>query len=118
MPAARSVWKGHIRFSLVTIPVKAYTATATGGGRTHLNQLHGNLPNGEECGARIRYMKYCPTHGEVPGNEIVSGYQGAKDQYVVIDPSEVEKLRPPNERAIGIQALQIGRASCRERVYS
>src|SRR5690606_23063407 len=71
----------------------------------HLNQLHGNLPSGEECGARIRYMKYCPTHGEVPGNEIVSGYQVAKDQYVVIDPSEVDKLRPANERAIGIQAF-------------
>jgi DNA end-binding protein Ku len=103
--AARSVWKGHVRFSLVTIPVKAFTGTATGGGRIHLNQLHGNLPNDEECGARIRYMKYCPTHGEVPNNEIVSGYQVSKDQYVVIDTAEVDKLRPANERAIGIEAF-------------
>ena len=103
--AARSVWKGHVRFSLVTIPVKAYTGTATGGGRIHLNQLHGKLPSGEECGARIRYMKYCPTHGEVPNNEIVSGYQVAKDQYVIIDTAEVDKLRPANERAIGIEAF-------------
>ena len=103
--AARSVWKGHVRFSLVTIPVKAYTATATGGGRIHLNQLHGNLPSGEECGARIRYMKFCPTHGEVPANEIVSGYQVSKDRYVIVDPAEVDKLRPANERAINIEAF-------------
>lgn len=103
--AARSVWKGHIRFSLVTIPVKAYTAAASGGGRIHLNQLHGSLSSGEPCGARIRYMKYCPVHGEVPNSEIVSGFEIAKDQYAVIDPGEVDKLRPANERAIGIEAF-------------
>src|SRR5690606_8926836 len=93
--AARSVWKGHIRFSLVTIPVKAYTATASGGGRIHLNQLHARGPDGEECGSRIRYMKYCPVHGEVASSEIISGYQVDKDRYVVIDTDEVEKLRKP-----------------------
>lgn len=103
--AARSVWKGHVRFSLVTIPVKAYTGTATGGGRIHLNQLHGNLPSGEDCGARIRYMKFCPTHGEVPSNEIVTGYEVSKDRYVIVNPEEVDKLRPANERAIGIEAF-------------
>ena len=103
--ASRSVWKGHVRFSLVTIPVKAYTAAAGGGGRVHLNQLHGRLPTGEPCGARIRYMKYCPTHGEIPSSEIVSGYEIAKDQYAVIDPDEVDKLRPENERAVNIEAF-------------
>lgn len=98
--AARSVWKGHIRFSLVTIPVKAYTASASGGGRVHLNQIHA-----PDCGARIKYMKYCPVHGEVSSSEIVSGYQFAKDQYVIIDPDEVDKLRTPNDKAIGIDAF-------------
>ena len=80
--AARSVWKGHVRFSLVTIPVKAYTGTATGGGRIHLNQLHGNLPSGEECGSRIRYMTFCPTHGKVPSNEIVSVARTGTDEKI------------------------------------
>ena len=40
MAAARSVWKGFIQFSLVSVPVKAYTATNSGGGRVSLNQLH------------------------------------------------------------------------------
>lgn len=103
--ASRSVWSGHVRFSLVTIPVKAYTATASGGGRIRLNQLHGHTGNGEDCGARIKYMKYCPVHGEVGSDEIVSGYQLDKDRYVVIDTDELEKLRTPAEKAIGIEAF-------------
>jgi DNA end-binding protein Ku len=50
-------------------------------------------------------MKFCPTHGEVPSNEIVSGYQVSKDRYVIVDPAEVDKLRPANERAINIEAF-------------
>lgn len=46
---ARSSWKGHIRLSLVSIPVKAFTASATAK-EIHLNQLH------EECKNRIRYV--------------------------------------------------------------
>jgi hypothetical protein len=37
--ASRTVWKGFLQFSLVSVPVKAYTATASGGGRISLNQL-------------------------------------------------------------------------------
>ena len=103
--ASRSVWKGHIRFSLVTIPVKAYTAAASGGGKIHLNQLHGQSSDGQDCGSRIKYLKYCPVHGEVPSSEIVSGYQVDKDRYVIIDTDEIEKLRKPSDRAIGIEAF-------------
>ena len=59
MPASRAVWSGYVRFSLVSIPVKAYTAHASGGGGgVALNQLHG------ECNSRIRYVKTCPVHGD------------------------------------------------------
>ena len=48
--AARPVWQGFVRFSLVSIPCKGYSATASGeAGAVHLNQLH------KGCGARIRY---------------------------------------------------------------
>src|SRR5262249_21316217 len=85
--AARSSWKGFIRLSLVSIPVKAYTATASGGGEIHLNQIH------KDCNTRIKYQKTCPIHGEVPSDAIVMGYEFAKGQYVVIDPDELDKLR-------------------------
>lgn len=97
--AARSVWKGYIRFSLVSIPCKAYTATASSSGGVALNQLH------KDCGARIKYTKTCPVHGEVPTSEIVSGYEFAKDQYVVIDPDEIETLRSKSDKTLGIEAF-------------
>jgi DNA end-binding protein Ku len=97
--AARSVWKGFIRFSLVSIPVKAYTGSVSGGGRITLNQLH------SECGSRIKYQKVCPIHGELKADEIVSGYEFSKDQYVTITPEELGKLRSKSDKTIGIEAF-------------
>ncbi len=98
MAAARSVWKGAIRFSLVVVPVKAYASNARSEGIS-LNQLHA------ACNSRIRYVKSCPLHGEVPASEIVSGYEYTKGQYVVIDADELEKLRSPAEKAINIESF-------------
>jgi DNA end-binding protein Ku len=64
-----------------------------------LNQLHA------ECNSRIQYKKNCPIHGEVSQDEIVSGYQYAKGQYVLIDPDELEKLRTESDRAIDIDCF-------------
>jgi DNA end-binding protein Ku len=96
--AARSVWKGFVQFGLVTLPVKAYTATASGGGIS-LNQLH------KECGSRIKYQKTCPQHGELQAGDIVSGYQYAPDQYVVIDPGELDRLRSAKDKSVNITAF-------------
>jgi DNA end-binding protein Ku len=94
--AARSSWKGHLKLSLVSVPVKAYTATSSGGGEIRLNQLH------NECKSRIQYKKTCPIHGEVKAEDIVSGYEHAKDQYVIVDPEEVDKLRTEDDKSIKI----------------
>ncbi len=97
--AARSSWKGFLRLSLVSIPVKAYTATASGGGEIHLNQIHA------DCHSRIKYQKTCPIHGEVSNDAIVSGYEFAKGQYVVIDPDELDKLRSESDKAVKIDSF-------------
>jgi DNA end-binding protein Ku len=97
--APRSTWKGFLKLSLVSVPVKAYTATVTGGGEIHLNQLHA------ECNSRIQYKKNCPIHGEVSNDEIVSGYEYSKGQYVVVNPDELEKLRTEDDKAIKIDAF-------------
>jgi DNA end-binding protein Ku len=94
--AARSSWKGFVRLSLVSIPVKAYTASASGGGEIHLNQIHAG------CNNRIKYQKTCPVHGEVAADDIVSGYEFAKGQFVVIDPDELDKLRTESDKAVKI----------------
>ncbi len=97
--AARSSWKGFLRLSLVSVPVKAFTSTATGGGSIHLNQIH------NECHNRIKYQKVCPIHGELKADQIVSGYEFAKGQFVVIDPDELDKLRSESDKAIQIDSF-------------
>ncbi|NNE07701.1 MAG: Ku protein, partial [Gemmatimonadetes bacterium] len=48
----RSIWKGHIRFSLVTIPIRIYNAVDTAQ-TIRFNQLH------KECSGRVGYDKKC-----------------------------------------------------------
>jgi DNA end-binding protein Ku len=94
----RSSWKGHLRLSLVSVPVQAFTANDTSGD-VRLNQLHA------ECNNRVKYKKVCPDHGELKGDEIISGYEYAKDQYVVIVPDELAKLRPQSDKAVRIDGF-------------
>jgi DNA end-binding protein Ku len=95
----RSTWKGYLKLSLVSVPIKAYTASTTSGAEIRLNQLH------EECHSRIKYVKTCPIHGEVTNDEIVSGYEFSKGQYVVIDPAELEKLRTEGDKSVTVEVF-------------
>lgn len=97
--ARYSSWKGYLRISLVSIPVRAYTASSSSGATISLNQLH------EKCHSRIQYKKTCPIHGEVPNDEIVSGYEYTKGQYVVIDADELEKLRTEKDRNVNVDTF-------------
>jgi DNA end-binding protein Ku len=92
----RAIWRGFIRLSLVSVQVKGYTATSSSES-VSLNQLH------DKCHSRIQYKNTCPVHGEVPNDEIVKGYQFAKDQYTIIDTDEIEKLRSEADRSINIE---------------
>ena len=96
--APRSSWKGFIKLSLVSVPVKAFTANNTSE-EIRLNQLH------KDCNTRVKYQKVCPEHGELSSDQIVSGYEFQKGQYVVIDPQEVSKLRKESDRSISIRGF-------------
>lgn len=98
--AIRSTWKGYLKVSLVSVPLKAFTAASGSDGRAiALNQLHA------PCKSRIQYKKFCPIHGEVTQDEIVSGYEFAKGQYAVIDPDELDKLRAESDKSINVEAF-------------
>lgn len=96
--APRSSWKGFLRLSLVSVPVKSYSATESSE-EIRLNQLH------KDCHSRIRYQKVCPEHGELKSDDITTGYEYAKDQYVLVDPEEVRKLRSQSDKTIGIDGF-------------
>ncbi len=95
---SRTSWKGFLKLSLISVPVKAFTANDTAG-ELHLNQLH------KDCNSRVKYVKVCPEHGELKSEGIVSGYEHAKDQYVVVDPDELDKLRTKTDRAVSIDGF-------------
>lgn len=95
-PANRASWSGFLRLSLVVLPVKAYPAVSTAEDIS-FNQLH------VDCGQRIQYQKHCPVHGKVDGEAIARGYQYAPGQYVVIEPSELEQLRPAKDKGLVLE---------------
>jgi DNA end-binding protein Ku len=83
----RASWKGTLSFGLVSMSVEAFNAIDREQGDIHFHQLHA------KCHRRINYQKVCPVHGEVPNDEIVSGYEYQKDTYVEVDPDELDALR-------------------------
>jgi DNA end-binding protein Ku len=92
---ASTVWKGHLTFGLISIPVRLYSAARTE--RISLNQLH------NECHTRIRQPLFCPTHNRiVERSEIVKGYEYEKDQYVLFNEEDLEKIAPPSAKTMEI----------------
>jgi DNA end-binding protein Ku len=92
----RASWSGLLRLSLVAVPVKAYPAVATSEA-IHLHQLH------RACGQRIRYQKHCPLHGQVEADQIVKGCEYAPDQYALVEPEELENIRPEKDKALTLE---------------
>ena len=92
------MWRGAIQFGLVTIPVKLYLATESGG--IGFNMLHAS------CGNRIQMKIYCPFHDAiVPRSETVRGYEWSKGRYVVLDDADFEAVPLKTVRAIEIEMV-------------
>jgi DNA end-binding protein Ku len=84
--AARPLWKGQLRLSLVGMAVELYSATKAGA-RISFRQIH------EPSGKRIRYEKVVPGIGPVDKDEIMKGYELEKDNYVLLDPEEIDAVK-------------------------
>ena len=92
----RSIWKGHIRFLLVAIPVRIYNAIETSE-KIHLNQLH------KEDYGPIAYDKRCKKCNKIVTNdEIIKGYQYSKDQYAILEPDDLAKVKLKTTKVIDI----------------
>jgi len=92
----RSLWKGTLSFGLVTIPVQLFSATEN---RTpSFNQLR------ESDHSRISYKRVAKADGgEVAYDDIVKGYEYARDHYVVFTKDELDAMRPASSRSIEIE---------------
>lgn len=92
---ATTVWKGHLTFGLISIPVRLFSAAR--GERISFNQLH------EKCHSRLKQPLFCPTCNRmVERSEVVKGYEYEKDQYALFSEEELDKVEPPSARTMEI----------------
>lgn len=66
--AARASWRGYLKLSLVSCPVKLFTATTTTN-RITFNMLHKETHN------RIQMKPHDPELGAVERSDLVKGYE-------------------------------------------
>ena len=92
----RSIWKGHIRFLLVAIPIRVYNAIEASE-RIQFNQLH------RDDFGPVGYDKRCKKCGQIVTNDqITKGYQYEPDRYAIVEPEEIAKVKIKTTRAVDI----------------
>lgn len=92
----RSIWKGHIRFLLVAIPVRIYNAIETAE-KIQFNQLH------RDDYGPVGYDKKCKKCGETLSNDqITKGYQYEPDRYAIVEPEDIAKIKIKTTKAVDI----------------
>ena len=91
----RSIWKGSISFGLVNIPIKLYTATYDK--EFSFNQL-------DKRGHKVQHKKWCPIENkEIPYSEIKKGYEISRDNYVIIEKEDLDKIKLKTTKTIDIK---------------
>lgn len=93
--AARPTWQGHLKLSLVTCPVALYTAT------TSAADVRFHLINPDTYN-RIRMVPTDPDAGPVERSHLVRGYEVSKDEYVLFDDADFDKVRLDSTKTIAI----------------
>lgn len=91
-----TVWSGSISFGLVNVPIKMNGATVSRD--VSFNQLEAGT------GARVRMRRVSEATGdEVTNDQITKGYEITKGQYVVIEPHELDAIKPKSTETIEIE---------------
>ncbi|MDA8084346.1 MAG: Ku protein [Nitrospiraceae bacterium] len=95
----RAIWKGHIRFSLVTIPILVYNAVDTE------QTINFHLLHKEDHGP-VGYDKKCRKCSKVlSAEEIVKGYKYEPERYVIVEKQDIEKINLKSTKIIEIEGF-------------
>ena len=95
----RAIWKGHIRFSMVTIPIRIYNAIDTA------QKVQFNLLS-KETNNPVKYEKRDKVTGDLLRQEdIVKGYQYEPGQFAIIEPEDFEKVKLKSTKVIEIEGF-------------
>lgn len=92
---AATVWKGHVTFGLVSLPVRLHTAARAE--TVSFNQLH------KADHSRVKQVLFCQAEDKpVPRSELVKGYEYEKDRYVVVEDEDIKKMAPKTAKVMEI----------------
>ncbi|HZL18040.1 MAG TPA: Ku protein [Polyangia bacterium] len=96
---ARAIAGATISFGLVSIPVRLFPATQSSAAIS-FNLLH------QKCGSRLKQQYVCPRDGDIVSrDEMVKGYEFAKDQYVTFTTEELKSLEEKATQSIDIASF-------------
>ena len=96
--APRASWKGYIKLSLVSCPVRLYPAVSANE-KIRFNQLHKDTHN------RINMKPVDPELGLVERSDLVLGYEYEDKQYIIIDDEDLEAVRIESNHTLNIEAF-------------
>jgi DNA end-binding protein Ku len=92
---ASTVWKGHLTFGLLSLPVGLYSAARSKS--VSFNQLH------KSDHSRVKQILYCQAEDKrIERSDIVKGYEYEKDKYVVVDDEEIKKVAPKTAKTMEV----------------
>lgn len=94
--SARAIGSATVSFGLVTVPVKLYSAGDSTAALS-FNWIH------RDCGSRLKQQYICAREGTVVEREdMVKGYEFARDQYVLFTPDELKALEQKADNTVEI----------------
>jgi DNA end-binding protein Ku len=89
----RPIWTGNITIGLVNLPVKLYAMVYDK--EISFRFLH------KIDGHPLKYQKVCTMDEKiVPWEEVVKGYEVAKNEYIVFNKEELEAVKPESDKRI------------------
>ena len=97
--AGRASWKGYLKLSLVSCPVKLFPATSSTAGKISFNLLHKDTLN------RVQQKYHDPELGEIDRADLVKGYQFEKDKYVVVTAEELDEIEVESSKTVDIDGF-------------
>ncbi|AMS42505.1 non-homologous end joining protein Ku [Aminobacter aminovorans] len=96
--APRASWKGYLKLSLVSCPVRLYPATSKSE-RISFNQLHKDTHN------RINMKPVDPELGLVERSDLVKGYEYEDKKYIIIDEADIDSVKIESNHTMNIEAF-------------
>jgi DNA end-binding protein Ku len=94
-PRARAYWRGHLRLSLVSLPIEIHSAVESQA-EVRFNEIH------KPSGRRVGRKRWVDGVGEVQSADIAKGVEVAPDEYVLVDQAEIDAAKPESSKTLDL----------------